>query len=287
MKIGELATATGLAPSAIRFYEQSGLLPAAQRAANGYRSYSNEAVERLRFIQVAQALGFTLDTLRAIFITRGELSETELHDEMLQRLDTRLGEIDHMLATLHAQRKDLQALRKRVVASWADGECLDTASIQLSAVEPPPPACAPVRTRRVTRAPAPAPTPARRAPRCHPAFVSPPAAGMPPRGARPRAIELLAGSPRPEPTTDRVRSPPRGHPAPPSRRSGRPRLPTPRIPARRPPTRHRHDRRHRQDFPLRVRQHRLPLHAQPARHPVPDARRPAQARAGLGAAMGQ
>lgn len=165
MKIGELATATGLAPSAIRFYEQSGLLPAAQRAANGYRSYSAEAVERLRFIQVAQALGFTLDTLRAIFITRGELSETELHDEMLQRLDTRLGEIDHMLATLRAQRKDLQALRERVIAGWAEGECLDAASIRLSVVEAPAPASAPVRARRVRRGPAPAPAPARRAPR--------------------------------------------------------------------------------------------------------------------------
>jgi hypothetical protein len=50
----------------------------------------------------------------------------------------------------------VQALRERVVASWADGECLDTASIQLSAVEPPPPASAPARTRRVARAPRPA-----------------------------------------------------------------------------------------------------------------------------------
>src|SRR5471032_3169770 len=74
MKIGELAAATGLAPSAIRFYEQSGLLPAAQRAANGYRSYSVEAVERLRYIQLAQALGFTLDTLRAGIVNRGTQS---------------------------------------------------------------------------------------------------------------------------------------------------------------------------------------------------------------------
>ena len=150
MKIGELAAATGLAPSAIRFYEQSGLLPAAQRAANGYRSYSTAAVERLRFIQVAQALGFTLDTLRAIFLTRGELSGTDLHDEMIERLDTRLGEIDHMLATLRTQRKDLQLLRERMVASWAEGACLDPASVQLSSVEAPEPA--PVRARRATRA---------------------------------------------------------------------------------------------------------------------------------------
>jgi len=161
MKIGELAAATGIATSAIRFYEQSGLLPAAQRSGNGYRSYSTEAVERLRYIQLAQALGFTLDTLRAGLVNRGALSQTQMHDEMLQRLDTRLGEVDRMLATLRAQRKDLLAVRERLLASWAEGECLDPASLQLSTVEPPAPASAPAR--RVTRTPAPAP--ARRAAR--------------------------------------------------------------------------------------------------------------------------
>jgi len=162
MKIGELAAATGLAPSAIRFYEQSGLLPAAQRAANGYRSYSVEAVERLRYIQLAQALGFTLDTLRAGLVTRGTQSKDEMQDEMLQRLDARLVEVDHMLATLRAQRKDLLAVRERLLATWATGECLDPASVELTLVESPPPA---PRTRRVTRAPAQAPVPARRAQR--------------------------------------------------------------------------------------------------------------------------
>jgi MerR family copper efflux transcriptional regulator len=171
MKIGELAAATGLATSAIRFYEQSGLLPPAQRAGNGYRSYSTEAVERLRYIQLAQALGFTLDTLRAGLVNRSALSQAQLQDEMLQRLDTRLGEVDHMLATLRAQRKDLLAVRERLLATWATGECLDPASVQLTPVEHPAPAPASAlpRARRVTRAPAtaqaPASAPARRASR--------------------------------------------------------------------------------------------------------------------------
>ena len=164
MKIGELAAATGLAPSAIRFYEQSGLLPAAQRSANGYRTYSVEAVERLRYIQLAQALGFTLDTLRAGIVNRGAQSKDEMQDEMLQRLDARLVEVEHMLATLRAQRKDLLAVRGRLLATWATGECLDPASVELTLVESPPPA---PRARRVTRAGAPAavPAPARRAQR--------------------------------------------------------------------------------------------------------------------------
>ena len=155
MKIGELAAATGLAPSAIRFYEQSGLLPAAQRAANGYRSYSVDAVERLRYIQLAQALGFTLDTLRAGLVTRGSQtkSKDQMQDEMLQRLDARLVEVDHMLATMRAQRKDLLAVRERLLATWASGGCLDPASVELTPVETAP---APPRARRVTRASAPA-----------------------------------------------------------------------------------------------------------------------------------
>ena len=164
MKIGELAAATGLAPSAIRFYEQSGLLPAAQRSANGYRTYSVEAVERLRYIQLAQALGFTLDTLRTGLVNRGAQSKDEMQDEMLQRLDARLVEVEHMLATLRAQHKDLLAVRERLLATWATGECLDPASVELTLVESPPPA---PRARRVSRASAPAaaPAPARRAQR--------------------------------------------------------------------------------------------------------------------------
>lgn len=163
MKIGELAAATGLAPSAIRFYEQSGLLPAAERSANGYRSYSADAVERLRYIQLAQALGFTLDALRANIVNRAGQTKDEIHDDMLRRLDTRLVEIDRMLATLRAQRKDLLAVRARMEARWAEGACLDAASVTLTPVEHPAPA--PARARRVTPARAPAPAPARRAQR--------------------------------------------------------------------------------------------------------------------------
>ena len=167
MKIGELAAATGLAPSAIRFYEQSGLLPAAQRSANGYRTYSVEAVERLRYIQLAQALGFTLDTLRTGLVNRGAQSKDEMQDEMLQRLDARLVEVEHMLATLRAQRKDLLAVRERLLATWATGECLDPASVELCPPLESAPAPAAARTRRVTRAPAQAAAaaPARRAQR--------------------------------------------------------------------------------------------------------------------------
>jgi len=125
MKIGELAAATGVAASAIRFYEQSGLLPAAQRGGNGYRSYSNDAIERLRLIQIAQSLGFPLDTLRAVFAS----AEGFRKDELMRNLDARLIEIDQLMSTLRAQRRELRELRETLHRSWAAGDCVNAARL--------------------------------------------------------------------------------------------------------------------------------------------------------------
>ena len=125
MKIGELAAQTGIAASAIRFYEQSGLLPEPQRGSNGYRSYSDSSVQRLRFIQIAQTLGFPLDVLRSVFAS----TEGMPKDELMRTLDDRAREIDAMMATLRAQRRDLRELRAALDATWDAGECLDPQAV--------------------------------------------------------------------------------------------------------------------------------------------------------------
>lgn len=125
MKIGELAAATGLASSAIRFYEQSGLLPAAPRGENGYRNYSNKAIERLRVIQVAQSLGFSLDALRAVFANAEGFSK----DELLRNLDARLVEIDALMSAMRTQRKELQSIRETLSSHWAAGNCVEAATL--------------------------------------------------------------------------------------------------------------------------------------------------------------
>jgi len=125
MKIGELAAATGVAASAIRFYEESGLLPAAERGGNGYRTYSNHAIERLRLIQVAQSLGFSLDALRAVFAS----AEGFRKEELMRNLDGRLIEIDKLLSTLRSQRRELRDLRETLRRSWAKGDCVDATTL--------------------------------------------------------------------------------------------------------------------------------------------------------------
>jgi MerR family redox-sensitive transcriptional activator SoxR len=63
MKIGELASRTGLRASAIRYYEGVGLLPAPQRS-GGQRRYPDDAVYRVLLIRFARNMGFTLGEIR-------------------------------------------------------------------------------------------------------------------------------------------------------------------------------------------------------------------------------
>ena len=65
MSIGQLAREAGVAATALRYYEREGVLAPTVRSRAGYRLYSREAVEQLGFIRSAQAVGFTLDDIRA------------------------------------------------------------------------------------------------------------------------------------------------------------------------------------------------------------------------------
>ncbi len=64
--IGKLAAETGFSPAAIRFYEKQGLIEAAPRNLSGFRRYSGEVIQRLRFIRRAKRLGFTLREIREL-----------------------------------------------------------------------------------------------------------------------------------------------------------------------------------------------------------------------------
>ena len=68
LTIGDLAERTGLAVSAIRFYETKGLVTPA-RNSGGQRRYLRSDIRRLSFVLIAQQLGFSIEDIRAALAT--------------------------------------------------------------------------------------------------------------------------------------------------------------------------------------------------------------------------
>ena len=64
LTIGRLAERTGLSVSAIRFYEERGLVRS-RRNERGHRRFTRDAIRRLSFVLIAQQFGFTIEQIRA------------------------------------------------------------------------------------------------------------------------------------------------------------------------------------------------------------------------------
>lgn len=111
MRIGELARQSGLAPSAVRYYEQLGLLPAPERTASGYRSYADESLDRLTFIRSAQAVGLTLAEVGQVLGVR-DAGEAPCR-VVTELIDRRYADVRARIAELQALEHELALLQKR------------------------------------------------------------------------------------------------------------------------------------------------------------------------------
>jgi MerR family redox-sensitive transcriptional activator SoxR len=100
MHIGQIGRVTGLTSSAIRYYEQAGLLPKPARQ-SGQRRYDAQAIARLRIILLAREAGFTISETRT-FLTGFSASATPaarwraLAERKLVELDKQMSRIARM-----------------------------------------------------------------------------------------------------------------------------------------------------------------------------------------------
>lgn len=115
VRIGELARRAGVAPSAVRFYEAAGLLPAAERTASGYRVYNLEVLGRLEFIRRARQLGLSLAEIRDLIRANqnGLLRHTVAH---------KLADVERRSQDLLALRSELESMYVRLLRQPAP-EC--------------------------------------------------------------------------------------------------------------------------------------------------------------------
>ena len=118
MRIGQLAAQTGYSVRTIRFYEQSGLLPAPHRTPAGYRSYDQDAVTRLRFVRSAQALGLSLAEIADVLRIRDYQGPPCSY--VAELLDTHIEAVETRIKELTALRDELRARHPRGAAPDPD-----------------------------------------------------------------------------------------------------------------------------------------------------------------------
>lgn len=101
-RISELAERSGFAASTLRFYEQVGLLPAAQRSPGGYRLYGEATVQRLRFIASGKRLGLPLEEIRELVAVWHGGTCGPVQDRLRPLLTEKVTEVDARVAELTA-----------------------------------------------------------------------------------------------------------------------------------------------------------------------------------------
>jgi MerR family transcriptional regulator, redox-sensitive transcriptional activator SoxR len=107
LTISEVARQLGLRPSAIRYYEQLGILPPPQRQ-SGQRRYDSTVLYRLAVVQRARQAGFTLDEIRELFFGfRNDTPPGKRWQELSQRKLVELEALSEVIKTMQ------QLLRKQ------------------------------------------------------------------------------------------------------------------------------------------------------------------------------
>jgi MerR family transcriptional regulator, copper efflux regulator len=122
LRVSELAAHAGVPPSTVRFYERAGLLPAARRAANGYRMFDESAADDLALIGRVKGAGMRLDDIADVVAAWHGGSCRVLQDRLRAHLTAELGQVGERIADLAAFRRKLEATLDRLAAHSADAD---------------------------------------------------------------------------------------------------------------------------------------------------------------------
>ena len=124
LRAGQFAQLAGVSTDTLRHYERLGLLPRPRRSANGYREYPREALDRVRLVQRALRVGFTLAELARILKSRDKGGVP--CREVRALAEAKLRNVEEQLRELTCLREDLCATLKdwdTRLASAAADEC--------------------------------------------------------------------------------------------------------------------------------------------------------------------
>lgn len=123
MTIGRLAERTGVAPSALRFYEERALVRPAARSQAGYRLYDEESIARVRFIQRAQTLGLSLDEIGELLRASDSRDPVPTRERLRHLVAHKLGATREQLAELQQFLGQLEQVYLRLSQDPEECRC--------------------------------------------------------------------------------------------------------------------------------------------------------------------
>lgn len=138
-KISEAARATGFSVSALRFYEQEGVV-VPERTATGYRSYGENDLESLRFVARGKQLGLSLEEITELLDLLGEEECAPVQTRIRHLVSERIEQARERVAELVGFTSQLQTAAARLGVHTPNGACDDQCGCrsdpdQLSAAE--------------------------------------------------------------------------------------------------------------------------------------------------------
>lgn len=125
-RIAEVAERTGFSTPTLRYYEDIGLLPPAERSTAGYRLYDDRAIERLTFIARAKQLGCTLEEITDLADAWDSNECAPIKHRLRALVATKLADTEARIAELTTFAKELRATAKTLEPAPLDGPCDDT-----------------------------------------------------------------------------------------------------------------------------------------------------------------
>jgi MerR family redox-sensitive transcriptional activator SoxR len=105
LTIGEVARRAGVRPSALRYYEEVGVLPPAERI-GGQRRYDEAVLARLAVVRLAQQVGFTVAEVRALVEGFDDVGVSS--DRWRELASRKLTEVDALIARAGEMKRVLE-----------------------------------------------------------------------------------------------------------------------------------------------------------------------------------
>ena len=121
MTRSELAKECGVNIESLRYYEKRRLINPPKRSEVGYRLYSREDAARIRFIQNAKRLGFTLNEIMELLKLR--VKKNESCESVLSKTQTKLDEVEQKIKGLKSMKKVLKQMIHQCQEATPTSDC--------------------------------------------------------------------------------------------------------------------------------------------------------------------